>query len=435
MQSYQIRRAAVVCALVLLIVLTVAHRPVARSAGPISVCASGCDYTSIQAAVDAAPPDTTIAIGTGTYSETVTISKTLTLQGTDALTTIIDGTMAGRVVSIRNRSTVMLTDLTLTNGNGGIYNEFGCTLTLNRCRIIDNADTTGTGGGILNDIGTTLTLNDTLVRGNRTTINGGGISGVGELTLNNSVIISNTADLKGGGISHGTTSYSTLTVNNSTISDNQAAYGGGISNEEFGTARITRSTIANNTASVHGGGIFNNGLLTLTNSTLSSNSAGMGGGIRNDATGNLILANTTVTSNTVTEGGGGIDNYSGKAVLKNSIVATQRTGADCATIAGNISSYGHNLDSDDTCELMAAGDIPGADPMLGPLQDNGGATLTHALLVGSPAIDSGDDIGCPNVDQRGFPRPLNGDQDGTAACDIGAYEYGFYYVYLPLILN
>ena len=80
-------------------------------------------------------------------------------------------------------------------------------------------------------------------------------------------------------------------------------------------------------------------------------------------------------------------------------------------------SLGNNLDSDGTCGLTGAGDLPNTDPLLGPLAANGGPTLTHALLPGNTAIDTGDDDSCPATDQRGVVRPPR------AACEIGAYEF------------
>ena len=106
--------------------------------------------------------------------------------------------------------------------------------------------------------------------------------------------------------------------------------------------------------------------------------------------------------------------------LTNSIVANA-TG-DCFLApwgagAVAINSGGHNIGSDSTCNLTAAGDQPDTDPMVDVLADNGGPTLTHALLAGSPAIDAGDDSLCPATDQRGVSRPLG------AHCDIGSFEF------------
>ena len=110
--------------------------------------------------------------------------------------------------------------------------------------------------------------------------------------------------------------------------------------------------------------------------------------------------------------------------LNNTIVAGQWNGRDCG---GSIVSEGSNLDSDNTC-LLGSGDLRGvSQPFIGPLQDNGGSTWTHALLIGSPAIDASPV--CEPTDQRGIPRPVG------SACDIGAYETFVYKVYLPSILR
>ncbi len=145
------------------------------------------------------------------------------------------------------------------------------------------------------------------------------------------------------------------------------------------------------------GGIHNEGTLTLTNSTVSGNTARCAG-----------------------EGcdavGGGIHNR-GTFTPANTIVAKNPSGGDCSNL-GTITSNGFNLDSDNSCNLnMGLGDLPGVDPLLGSLQNNGGPTETHALLPGSPAIDAVTS-GCPPpaTDQRGVSRPQG------IHCDIGAYE-------------
>jgi hypothetical protein len=117
---------------------------------------------------------------------------------------------------------------------------------------------------------------------------------------------------------------------------------------------------------------------------------------------------------------------SSNPTLRNTIVAYSTAGDDCAG-DDPVISEGYNLDTDYTCGLGADGDLPNTDPGLGPLQDNGGPTWTHALPPGSPAIDwipSGSN-GCGTTvtqDQRGVPRPLDGNSDTVEACDIGAYE-------------
>jgi hypothetical protein len=236
----------------------------------------------------------------------------------------------------------------------------------------------------------------------------------------------------GGGIGLESSSISIIA---SHIHDNHTeGKGGGISIAYLSQLNVTMSTISGNAAQ-QGGGTFahDNGTLYLRNSTISGNIAVRGGGIMNasdqDRFGNTFAWNSTISFNQATESGGGLVNDSvvqgnAGARLYNSIVSNNVAG-DCSSQGGGVASGGYNLDSDGSCGFgTGVGDLPHTDPKLGPLQDNGGPTWTHALLPGSPAIDHIDDAGCRfdynnapiAEDQRGVARPQG------AACDIGAYE-------------
>jgi hypothetical protein len=226
-------------------------------------------------------------------------------------------------------------------------------------------------------------------------------------------------------ISSVTATISGLTITNGATTGS----GGGIRN--YGNTTLTNCTVNGNTSDSKGGGIRNNGDMTLTNCTVSGNTAkgksfGYGGGIYNFILGTLTLTNCTVSGNTTDHGrGGGIYNAHGDTDFKNTIIAnnTATPDPDCF---GPFDSYGYNLieSTGGGCTITEVDnpgtDIIGPDPNLGPLQDNGGPTETHALLPGSPAIDAGSctDIGGSPVteDQRGVGRPQG------ATCDIGAYE-------------
>jgi hypothetical protein len=280
------------------------------------------------------------------------------------------------------------------------------------------------GGGIFNRRGK-VRLSTCAVRSNIASAGGGIVNHRGTVTLVNSIISDNEAITgSGGGISNAD---GTVTLTNSTVSDNIAnGDGGGIYNIGFGnvsTVELSNSTLNDNSANGNGGGIFNVGTLDvvgtieLTNSTISGNTAGNGGGIYNGTPGILRLTNSTISSNRAGVQGGGIFNQSvGTVTLTNTLVAGQFSGGDCS---GLITSNGHNLDSDGTCNLNPTiGDLPRTNPLLGPLQDNGGPTETHGLFASSPAIDAIPAGLCPATDQRGVPRPQG------KGCDIGAFEFG-----------
>jgi hypothetical protein len=193
----------------------------------------------------------------------------------------------------------------------------------------------------------------------------------------------------------------TLTVTNSTFLENYGTDGGAIDNAGPSNAlTVTSSTFLRNSASV-GGSIFNPGTATVTNSTFAGNaSLSSGGGIYNMSGGTLTVMNSTLSGNSAATSGGGIFNNGGTATLTNTIVANSTSGGDTfGTIDGTNNLIGGTL-------------------LLGPRGTYDGikGTQTFPLLPGSPAIDQGTATGCPATDQRGVARPVNG------ACAIGAFE-------------
>jgi len=235
-------------------------------------------------------------------------------------------------------------------------------------------------------------------------------------------IINGSSDSNSGG---GIYNDGTLTLTDCTVSSNTAPiYGGGIYNHGSGALNIYSSTISGNTTTNSGsagGGIYNSGTVSMWNSTVSGNTSDYGGGIYNNTS--ITLSQCTVSSNTATYYGGGIWNGA-NSDLKSTIVAdnTAPIGPD---FDNALDSYGYNLIEDvkdcTITEIVNSGtDLTGVTPNLGPLRNNGGSTQTHALLSGSPTIDAGDctdkDGNPVTTDQRGVKRPQG------SQCDIGAYE-------------
>ena len=322
----------------------------------------------------------------------------------------------------------------------------------------------GTGGGLYVD-GTSLThwsIERSQIYSN-TAASGGGIGNFVPLALFDSRLHDNHATFDGGAME----AYLPFAITRTTLDANGAGrFGGGIfdlqtvSSPYINFAYIVDSTLSGNSAQ-YGGGIYHDGfitnpsLLTLVNSTLSGNvvyrrfgatGSADGGGLY-VYSGTVRLFNTTIAFNRV-QLGFGLNHYPGigggmyltaTSVLtaENSIIAnnvrgngiTLNTADDCFS-SGTIGTLAYHLILTTTnCFVTGpqGGNIIGQDPLLGPLQDNGGSTQTRALLPGSPAIDAGfstgctDDLGLPlTTDQRGAPRPAFGDGDPT--CDIGAFE-------------
>jgi CSLREA domain-containing protein len=321
---------------------------------------------------------------------------------------------------IHNTGALTITGSTISNNLGyegsGIYNEG--VLIISNSQIFGNGETYVWGGGIYNYINGKVSISDTKIHNNKGT--GAGIRNAGTISITNSMIYGNKAELQneGGGISNGYGnggSGGTVTITYSSIFSNTAHNGGGIRND--GTLTIADSTIFDNSAEYFGGGIDSDyGKVNITNSTLSFNDANYGGTIDNYGS-SIRISNCTFSANSAVYDGGVIFNHFGPVTITNSIVAASLSGDNCS---GTIIDGGHNIDDGNTC-----GFIEGANtnPLLGTLQDNGGPTLTHDLLPGSPAIDSADPEHCLETDQRGAPRPFDGNDDGESICDIGAVEF------------
>jgi CSLREA domain-containing protein len=309
------------------------------------------------------------------------ITDDTTVRGAGADRTTIDGAGLDRVFEVASGTTALIADMTITGGDA-------------------------VGGGRSSEIGL-----------------GGGVLNQGTATIERVALVHDNAD-GGGGLF--TIPGTHLTIRDSLIADNTAYEGGGVRIDSG--AEIVNTTITRNVLVVPTTDYIAHPKAVVVPAV--DEISGWGGGIDHRGGDDVAIVNSTITDNHAIKGGGGLNSGQGYAPvsdkialgrmrLRNSIVAHNTSTAgprDCHVKDQVIESTGHNLDSDGSCFLTAAGDLPGRDPLLGALADNGGATATQALLPGSPALDAGAPDGCPQRDQRGVARPQGG------GCDIGAFE-------------
>lgn len=373
----------------------------------------------------------------------------------DAITAANNDSIAGGCSTGNGDDTINLipnSSISLTEAMPGIINNVTINAngsTIERDISSNNQFSVITGG----NLGTlpTIEINDAVISGGYNIDNyGGGISiFAGSLILNNSTVSSN----QGGGIS--VTRGESSQITNSIISDNNSSldqganyYGGGIS-VSGGNMNIKSSTVSNNvsnSASQLGGGLYltsysGNAIINISNSTISNNTAtSNGGGIQlyraNDTELTLSISNTTIINNNSGMVGGGIYNLDSTLNVEESLIS----GNTATTIGNNIESvdasvftssrnlFGFNNESGlNTVSPSPSDIVPGeanlSDIINTTLADNGGTTPTHNLVEGSPAIDALTGPCAQNTDQAGNNRPVDGNGDMNAACDIGAIEF------------
>jgi hypothetical protein len=326
-----------------------------------------------------------INVPAGTYFANLHIDSDLTLRGAGASLTVVDADGGWSVVEVSGAGIVVtLERLTLTgaegSGSGGVVSLYGTTLTLSECIVSGNSGEFGFGGCPI--IGPCSWSYQTT----------GGVFSLGTTTIRRSAVVNNS----GPGIS----AWGPLRVENSTISGNDT--GGSFSCGCF-NGHCGCTCVGGVAAAVSGNG-------SLLNSTVTDNECGP--------------SCTTC---------GPTPAISGSVISQGSVIANPVVG-NCS--GALVTSSGHNLDSDGSCGFTDPTDLSNVDPLLGPLQGNGGPTPTHALQLGSPAIDAipsaactwdhDGDPGTPEVkltkDQRGGMRPREGNGGAPNGCDIGAYE-------------
>ena len=306
---------------------------------------------------------------------------------------------------------------------GAIYNTGNSDVTLLRSVVSENTASKW-GGAIVNN--QHILIQNSTISGNTGNAQGGGIVNQGgSVEIGASTIAGNRltdANGVGGNIANwyffdgNSFHYGPLTVSDSTVTAGDAPFaGGGIFT--YGPVTVVRSALISNTTAGRGGAIYmetsGNGPVTIDNSTLADNHADNHGGALYKASGALSLAFSTIASNNTQQEGSNVYMDLGQADAT-TVLGTIVTDGDC--VQNGVVSQGYNLDSGASCGFDQPTDLLNSDPMLEGLAQNGGPTLTRLPLPNSPVVNA-IPVGCPDLDQRGYPRPLG------AGCDMGAVEF------------
>jgi len=409
----------------------------------------------------------------------ITTAVTITGPGADKLKVLASPTGRVFTVAISTPAVVNISSLTITNGQtvndtgAGVANTGSGTLNISSC-VVSNNSAASYGGGVYNATSGTINITNTLLtdnfagKGGGAVSNGNGTGTPGPVNISGSTLQDNQTAVResSSGIGGGAIMTSgPLVINSSTITNNYGMSGGGIY-AYGGSVSVTNSAITNNFAdnssvaaiqnAAGGGGIYNfAATVNVTNSTIADNATfqgccnfGGGGGILNDQSGILNVTNSTIAGNSMfgatstVAGGGGISNWSGfNPNVKSSIIALNSTSELGPDVYGPFVSAGFNLigQTDNSTGFTAATDLTGTtasprDPGLDPegARNNGGPTVTVALMPDSPAIDKGTHAGLTGTlttDQRGsgFMRTVDdttiANASGGDGTDIGAFEY------------
>lgn len=366
-------------------------------------------------------------IGTGTPTS---------CQTAQAATDLSNAVAAGGVISFNcGPDPVMIisntnaTDKTVVVNGGGLvtlngenlrqlFFVFGTgNLTLNNISLFDGDASQG--GAIYVDTQAQVTINGGFITSSNAN-DGGGIYNKGVLTISYATLGSNIASNNGGGIYN---NGGTVNITDSYLVSNQAQNGGGIYTSG-GQLTLLRSAVRGSVIGNFGGGIYAAGPTTITNATFSDNRAARGGGL-------YTAANTTVINATFNENradlGGAIYHQAATTSVKNTILTgSLNTAGNSASLncdGPTLTTQGRNIVGDNSCvpNPSSVGDLLATDAKLGVW--SGSPLRGHIPAADSPALDYAQ--GCPDTDQRGYPRPLG------AGCDVGAIERGTL-LYLPL---